>query len=187
MRKCSVWCLLCVVCLCCYVLLFMCVLFVWCCGVWHTGKTLVCRFKTSPCVPAPRAHVLPHAGVVPVYTGNVLNAHTGGERGETKEQERSSSVLLTKICARRVIKFFRGSPKETFGSYPFSSLRIGREQQFPDSSNHSLYLIKLLNSSSLVGNFGECATSTHTQPQHTATQHATPHQHKHIQHGDRER
>ena len=28
-----------------------------------------CRFKKSPCVPAPRAHVLPHAGVVPVHTG----------------------------------------------------------------------------------------------------------------------
>ena len=28
----------------------------------------VCRFKTSPCVPAPRPHVLPHAGVVPVHT-----------------------------------------------------------------------------------------------------------------------
>ena len=29
----------------------------------------VCTFKTSPCVPAPRPHVLPHAGVVPVHTG----------------------------------------------------------------------------------------------------------------------
>ena len=38
--------------------------------------------------------------------------------------------------------------KETFGSFPFSSLRIDREQHVPDSSNHSLYLMKLFNSSS---------------------------------------
>ena len=45
----------------------------WCvvvCGTaWHAEKTSVCRFETSPCVPAPRAHVFPHAGVVPVHTG----------------------------------------------------------------------------------------------------------------------
>ena len=29
----------------------------------------VCTFKTSPCMPAPRAHVLQHVRVVPVHTG----------------------------------------------------------------------------------------------------------------------
>ena len=33
-------------------------------------------------------------------------------------------------------------------------LRIGRRQHAPDSSNHSLYLIKLFNSSYPEGNFG---------------------------------
>ena len=33
--------------------------------------------------------------------------------------------------------------EETFGSFPFSSLRIDREQHVPDSSNHSLSLIRL--------------------------------------------
>ena len=28
----------------------------------------VCTFKTSPCMPAPRAHVLKHVRVVPVHT-----------------------------------------------------------------------------------------------------------------------
>ena len=37
----------------------------------------VCGFKTSPCVPAPRAHVETHVRVVPVQ-GDVLNAHTEG-------------------------------------------------------------------------------------------------------------
>ena len=31
-------------------------------------KTSVCRFKTSPCVPAPRPHVVTHVRVVPVHT-----------------------------------------------------------------------------------------------------------------------
>ena len=43
---------------------------VWCVSVvWHAAKTSVCKFRTFPCVPAPRAHVLPHAGVVSVHTG----------------------------------------------------------------------------------------------------------------------
>ena len=32
-------------------------------------KTPVRRFKTSPCVPAPRRHVVTHVRVVPVHTG----------------------------------------------------------------------------------------------------------------------
>ena len=45
----------------------VCCAVVWCvCG---TLKTPVCRFKTSPCVPAPRAHVETHVRVVPVHTG----------------------------------------------------------------------------------------------------------------------
>ena len=31
--------------------------------------TPVCGFKTSPCAPAPRAHVSTHVRVVPVHTG----------------------------------------------------------------------------------------------------------------------
>ena len=44
--------------------------------------------------------------------------------------------------------------KETLGSFPFSSLRIGREQHVPDSSNHSPYLMKLSSSSYPEGNVG---------------------------------
>ena len=77
--------------------------------------------------------------------GDVLNVHGHtGRRG-------SSPVLLTRICPRMVITGFRGSPKKLFGSFPFSSLRIDWEQHVPDSSNHSLYLIKLFISSSPEG------------------------------------
>ena len=40
----------------------------------------VCTFKTSPCVPATRPHVVTHVDVLPVVActhGDVLNAHTG--------------------------------------------------------------------------------------------------------------
>ena len=40
------------------------------------SKRSVCGFKTSPCVPAPRAHVETHVRVVPAYMGTFLNAHT---------------------------------------------------------------------------------------------------------------
>ena len=54
---------------------------VWCgvvCVVWCgtlttpcvDSKTLsVCRFKTSPCMPALRAHAFQHVSVLPAYTG----------------------------------------------------------------------------------------------------------------------
>ena len=158
----------------------------------------VCAFKTFPCEPTTCPHVQ-NMWASCRYTrerferthGDVLNAHTGGGR-ETKGRGGHRQFYIPKIWPRRVITCFRGSPTETFGS--IQGLRTSREQHFPDSSNHSLYLIKLFTSSSPEGNFGECATShthtththsTHTQPQHTATQHGTPHQH--IQHGDRER
>ena len=70
----------------------------------------------------------------------------GGE-GETKEQGWSSSVLLTEICPQRVITCPTGPPKETLGSFPFPSFRTGQTRHVPDSSNHSLYLMKLLSSS----------------------------------------
>ena len=63
---------LCLRVLCCVLLrrvVWCCVCVVVCGAAWHAEKTSVCRFKTSPCVPAPRAYVLPHAGVVPVHTG----------------------------------------------------------------------------------------------------------------------
>ena len=42
--------------------------------------------------------------------------------------------------------------EDTFGSFPFSFLRIDREQHVPDSSNHSLSLVKLFSFSCPEGN-----------------------------------
>ena len=72
--------------LCCVVVVCGCV---WLCvSVWYGGgregegepcvdsKRLRVYFKTSSFVPA-RAHVLKHVRVMPAYTGDVLNVHTG--------------------------------------------------------------------------------------------------------------
>ena len=89
----------------------------------------------------------------------------------------SPTFLLAMNGPRRVITRPRGSPKETLVSFTFSSLRTGREQHVPDSSNHSLHLLKLMNSNSPEGNCGERAARQHTHKyttQHT-THHTTPH------------
>ena len=62
----------------------------------------------------------------------------------------ASSVLLTKICPRKVIAWSQRFTKRSTGSYS----RIGREQHVPDCSNHSLYLIKLFSFSNLEGSSG---------------------------------
>ena len=87
-----------------------------------------------------------------------------------------------------VITCSRGSPKETSGCYKFQGLRTGREQHVPESSDHSLYLIKLFN----FRNFEETAesvlsadthtpthTNTHNTPQDTTPHHNATH---HTQH-----
>ena len=108
---------------------------VWCLRVYVQNAS-VCRFKTSPCVPAPRPHVLPHAGLVPVHTETFFIGktcyfcvHTGEGGGEEGAGVVLVNFLLSKICPRWVITCFRGSPQETFASYPL---------KVPDSSDHSL-------------------------------------------------
>ena len=104
-----------------------------CCVLRHAEKTW-----KNPCVGFKNASVpyiknVPrvcrhqaHMGHVAGTHGNVLNTHRGrfecthggGGEGRGRGMGGSSLVLLTKICPRRVIKCFRGSPKETFRSYP---------------------------------------------------------------------
>ena len=137
---------------------------VWCGVVWcDTIKTSPCvHSKTSPCVPAPLAHVETHVRVVPAYTETFWTGHTecmGEGRGlssascfsskklvicEHVEQHLNpmsgsclvANLLLTKI-GQRSYHLLERLTKVTTGSFPFSSLRIGREQHVLDSSNHS--------------------------------------------------
>ena len=72
-----------------------------------------------------------------VHTEAILDGHTGC-RG-------SSPVLLTEVCPRTVITCFRCSTK-------VKNLTIVENNTFPDSSNHSLYLMKMFVFSRPKGN-----------------------------------
>ena len=98
------------------------------CVVWHTENP-VCPSKTPPCVHSKRPRVYRHHA-------HTRNPHTGG--GE----RRSSPVPPVKRGPRWVITCSRGSPKVNTGWYSFKSLRTGREQHAPDSSNQSCYLLR---------------------------------------------
>ena len=148
---CTCWCVLCVVCV-----------RVGVCGVWcgtqkktHRVKRLcvyvqkrlhvyvqnasVCRFKTSQCCTAQRAHVLPHAGVVPVHTMDVLESthggsfvHTHGEgRGEGEGKGRHRLFRLPKFAHLGLSLDPRGFSQENPWISHVVSFRTGREQHFP--------------------------------------------------------
>ena len=122
-----------------------------CCVVWHAEnpvcrlKTLsVCRFKTSPCMPQ-HAHMLFSMWAWCRYTQGRFES-THGKRFESTHGGHRQFCLPRKAHAELVLGP-TSSPKVTTGCCPCSSLRKDREQHVPDSSNHSLYLIKLLSSS----------------------------------------
>ena len=59
---------------------------------------------------------------------------------------RSPSILLTKKSPRRVLTWPHKFTERNHWILPIQGLRTGREQHVPESSNHSLYLVKLLSS-----------------------------------------
>ena len=75
-------------------------------------------------------------GTFRIHTESVLSLHTAVIASSAYQES-----------PRGVITCIRGSPKVTTECCPCSSLRRDREQHVPDSSNHSLCLIKLLSSS----------------------------------------
>ena len=120
-------------------------------GSWHAENPVcrlknasVCAFQTSPCMPAPRAHVVQHVRVVLVHTGTFLTY----TRGRFEWTHGGQGVITSSAYQEFAYHVLQRFTKETFGSFPFSSLRKDRERHVPASSNHLLHLIKLLNSSS---------------------------------------
>ena len=150
--------LLCFRCVCLACLLAWLVV-VWCCGcgvacvLWHAENLRVSiqnasvyTVKTSPCMPATRVHVEKHVRVFAGTHGDVWNVHTGCVLDE-------HTVLLAKICPRKVITCSRGSPKQPW-TLPILSWRTRRARHVPDFSNHSHYLNTLMNSCYPEGNCG---------------------------------
>ena len=92
----------------------------------------------------------------PTHCPTTTHTTHKGETHNTQHRTRkvASSVLFTKICFRRATHL----TPEVHQRHPWilyiSSLRIDREQQVPDSSNQSLYLIKLFSFSNLEGSSG---------------------------------
>ena len=78
-----------------------------------------------------------HGDVLNVHTESVFESTHGGHRQFCLQRTAHAWLSLGPT----------GSPKVTTGCCPCSSLRKDREQHVPDSSNHSLCLIKLLSNS----------------------------------------
>ena len=131
---------LCCVVLCCVVL---CCGVVWCGVVWHAEKprvqiqnASVCTFKNVPEYAGNTRTSSKECARVAGTHGGVLNAHTEGHRQFCLPRKAHVEFSLGP----------RGSPKNPWILHN-ASLRTDREQHVPDSSNHSLYLMKLLSSS----------------------------------------
>ena len=105
------------------------------CALWcGTLKTSVCAFKTSPCMLATSTH-----------------AFQPSTRGEREGVIASSAYQnLPTLGYHLTPEVHQRNP---WISHIFS-LRIDRQQHVPDSSNHSLYLVKLFSFSNLEENFG---------------------------------
>ena len=147
---CCCGCVLCVVC--CVLWLLKWWLWWWWLLLWCVVVSCVswCVWLRCPCVDSKRPRVCRHHA-----HGDVFERIHGGRSESThRRQGGSSSVLLTKICPRGGYFVLQRFTTETLGSFPFSSLRIGREQHVPACSNHSLYLMKLLSSNYPEGSVG---------------------------------
>ena len=125
-----------------------------------TQRVSVCTFKTSPCVPAPRAHMFQQVCAWCRYKrGRFERAH-GDVFSLVKQLIFDISERLKRMLGSSLIDNFLFSmngpdmgyhvlqrfTKETLESLPILSLTIGRTRNVADSTNHSLYLIKMLSS-----------------------------------------
>ena len=148
---CVLWC--CVVCvLCCVLCCVVCV--VWCVARLGTQKKPPCVDSKRPRVYRHHAHMCYHMRAWCQCTRNVLKLHTevfwtdtqrrGGKEGEGRLVTVSSANHETAHVelSRALERFTERNP----WFLPIQGLRTGREQHVPESSNHSLYLTKLLSS-----------------------------------------
>ena len=158
--------LLCVVGVCCvWVWVFVCGCWLCTWSWWSvrcgTLKNPVCPHKTPPWVRSKRPRVHRHHAHMCFnmcawcrYTWKrIERTHGGVLSGHTE----SSPVLLTKKSPRTVLTCPREVHQKERKNLAHFFLSLGgvcREQHVRDSSNHSLYLTKLFNSSSPEGNCG---------------------------------
>ena len=130
----------------------------------YVQNASVCAGTTPACVTT--------CGLGAGTHGDVLNLHTevfgtdtrrrGGERRERGGTVSSANHETAHVeLSRALERFTVRNP----WFLPIQGLRKGREQHVPESSNHSLYLMKLL--SSIFHPEGHCGRNQHTQHAHT--------------------
>ena len=147
-----VWC--CVVCVCVCVCVLCCVVCVVCGVVARLGTQ-----KKPPCVDSKRprvyrhhAHMCYHMRAWCRYTrGRFESTHGGFWDGHTEERrERGGGVTVSSANHETAhVELSRASERFTERNpwfLPIQGLRTGREQHVLESSDHSLYLTKLLSS-----------------------------------------
>ena len=88
------------------------------CGVCGFKNASVCTFTTSPCMPAPRAHLFQHVRVVQVHTETLT--YTRG-RVESTHGSREEGGGHRQFCLPRKAHVLQRFTKETVGSYTFSA------------------------------------------------------------------
>ena len=122
-----------------------------CGAAWHAEKPS-CVDSKRPRVYWHHTHMCHHMCAWCRYTrGRIesthegfLDRHTGERRGEEGERREGHRQFCSPKFAH---KFARASERFTERNpwfLPIQGLRTGREQHVPASSNHSLYLMKLL-------------------------------------------
>ena len=122
-----------------------------------------------------------------------MDGHTGKRGG--KEGEGRGVTVSSANHETAHVELSRASERFTERNpwfLPIQGLRTGREQHVPESSNHSLYLTKLLSSIFILrdtceGNQHTQHTHTHqhiltNRPTHRPTHHHSPRQHTHTTH-----
>ena len=117
--------------------------------LWIPTRLRVCSQNVPVCIGNKSTYINTRAlcryirGRFQCTHGGLWESTYGGGRGGGHRLFRLPGMTHV----RRVITCPRGSPEVTTGFYPCFNLRISREQHVPDSSNHSLHLMKLLSSS----------------------------------------
>ena len=168
-----------------------------------TQHVPVCTFKTSPCVPAPRAHTFYTCARGARIHGDVLNVHTEtwthGRRktgvvvsvvffiGKTSEcltfVEHINRMLVSSLIAnflltmngpRKVITCFSCSPKEIPGSFSFFKF----ENRSRTTCSRFLLSFALPDKAVQLQTH---STAQHSTAQHSTAQHSTA-QHSTAQH-----
>ena len=154
------------------------------CVLRHTEKTWkkpVYTFKKRPRLCRHHAHTCFNTCARGAGThGDVLNVHTGagGHR---------------QFCLPKFAHVWSSRASEvhqkTFQSFPFSSLRIDSDRHVTDSSNHSLYLIRLFSFSNLDGICGPDGSISlpPLSPQPRAPQQHTTHNTQRLRQRHRDR